>query len=182
MVTRPEREMLADTLIFAVKTDDASKVAAALDKGANPNVSDIDGTSPLEAAFEQLLVPSPEVLKLLLDAGADPNKGWEYNKTKSSSFFDLVQSSCRSDMSPRRFEMCLKDIRLMLQHGADPNLVKGFWKCSPLGFAATFGHNLAIVKILVEEGGGIVTDDLIESAKGHPEIQAYLKSKKEQGK
>lgn len=89
-------EALAD----AARKGDVAGVNKALEAGADVNATDKDGGTALDGAFL-----SPEVTNLLLEKGADPNKG---------SYPALISAAnCYS----------LEVMKLLLDAGADPNKV-----------------------------------------------------------
>jgi ankyrin repeat protein len=59
-----------DDLITACKMGDLAAVSKAIDNGADVNFIDPNGSTPIASAYFW-----PEITQLLLDKGADPNKG-----------------------------------------------------------------------------------------------------------
>jgi len=65
-------------LVDAVRRGDVQEVARLLAAGANPNVKDLDGKTPLHIAAEQC---NADIAELLLKHGADPNARDEHGFT-----------------------------------------------------------------------------------------------------
>lgn len=63
-----------DELLACVRSGDEGCVARALSEGADPDAADENGVPVLTTAAEGR---SPRVVRLLLDAGADVNRGWQ---------------------------------------------------------------------------------------------------------
>ena len=163
-------------LVRGAKESNRELVAEALAKGANPNGSIEQNITPLGASLDGLVTPNVEILRLLLEAGADPNRLWGNSGT--TPFYSIVQSSCWGRKTQEEIAAYSEGIRLMLRHGADPNRKQGRFGYTPLSYAIARGADLSIVKILVEEGGGAVADDMLEDAKDNLELLEYLQSKK----
>lgn len=89
-----------DALFAAARHGDVVAVQAALDAGAKINATNKDGNTALDGAFLH-----PEVTKLLLEKGADPNKG---------DYPALI--SAANNYS-------LEVMKLLLDAGADPNKI-----------------------------------------------------------
>jgi len=90
-----------DELLEAARNGDLIKVQKALENGANPNVKDKDGHTPLHlAAF----TGHADVARLLLEHGADPriadNKGHiPLDYAKDSTIRSLLESAMRNNKS-----------------------------------------------------------------------------------
>ncbi|OPZ04747.1 MAG: Ankyrin repeat protein [candidate division BRC1 bacterium ADurb.BinA292] len=93
-------------LIDAVRAGDPEKVRECLHAGADPNMKDQKGEDVLSIAIDDS-PESVEVVRVLLDAGADPNCQWD----------DCVPLTCAI------IDKNLDVIELLLQRGANPNLV-----------------------------------------------------------
>jgi ankyrin repeat protein len=114
-------------ITFAARQDYVDIARALLDAGANPNVADRDGMTPLIVAC---LNGSFDVAALLLEKGADPNDGslWEavefrnYIGTDENGRILMEPSTSKTDS--------LELIQLMLARGANP--VKPYGKLRTL--------------------------------------------------
>ena len=120
-------------------------VHALLDAGTNPNTVDWIGRTPLSYAAEK---DSPKVVKLLLDAKADPNGG-----TMDPPLLSAIH------------EKKLESAELLLQAGADPN------KKSPVDWSMIFGSRGYPV------GGQFTPMFLAVESKQFPMVQLLLKYK-----
>lgn len=167
--------LLNRLLLRAVELRSEELVAGALGKGANPNFADERNITPLGMATDGTNALSSAVFRVLLEAGADPNRKW--GNCGTTPFYSLVQKGCFGRPSDGELAEICESVRLMLRHGADSNKVQGMFGHSPLSYAVMRGADIALVKILVE-GGGVVTDKMVEDAKDDPALQEYLKSKK----
>src|SRR5689334_75055 len=88
-----------EDLFAACKVGDLAGVQKALDAGAKPNTLNAEGGSALAQAFFW-----PEIVKLLLEKGANPNLGKHKPIFQAAIFYS-------------------KDVmKLLLDAGADPNL------------------------------------------------------------
>jgi ankyrin repeat protein len=90
-------------LVDAVRRGDVQEVARLLAAGADPNVKDLDGHTPLHYAAEQCRA---DIAELLLKHGADPNARDNHGKTP---------------LHRAVWERCGAVVELLLRHGADPN-------------------------------------------------------------
>lgn len=70
--TPTKRETLDSLLVCAVWSGSPAKVRMVLSFGANPNGRVFDGSTPLHAAMKALVPGETGVLRILLEAGADP--------------------------------------------------------------------------------------------------------------
>ena len=171
--TRTESHV--EALVRGVREKNRELVSTALAKGADTNGSIEQNITPLGAAVDGLVIPDIEILRLLLEAGADPNRQW--GNCGTTPFYSLVQSSCWGKKSPKELSSYSEDIRLMIRHGADPNRKQGAFGHSPLSYAVMRGADLSLIKILVEEGHGVVTDKMIEGSKNEA-VKEYLQGYK----
>jgi ankyrin repeat protein len=87
-----------EDLIQACKMGDLSSATKAIDSGADVNFVDANGNTPVASAYFW-----PEITRLLLDKGADPNKG---------SYPALI-SACNV--------YSIDVVKMLLSAGADPN-------------------------------------------------------------
>jgi cytochrome c len=117
----------------AAKKGDVAAISAALDAGANINESDGTAT-PL---YYAVLVAQLAAAKLLIERGADVN---------------TVSSLGDTPLGPAVGRRNIELIRLLLEHGANPNSAMG--SQNVLHFAAAQGC-LDCVKALVEAGADV---------------------------
>ena len=101
-------------------------VRALLDLGANPKHDDPGGFPPLFAAIDRAEDDWLEVLRLLLDAGAD------VHQRGLNDYTALHFAACRNDAAA---------VRILLAHGADPSARTRIDEyATPLEEAERFGH------------------------------------------
>jgi uncharacterized protein len=126
-----------DSLIDATLASRTEEVAALLARGTPADGLGRYGSTPLYVAAVQ---GETEIVRILLDAGADPNK----------------ESAGESEGTP----LCAaaswghaEVVRLMLQYGADPNLMErtGEVAMTALGWARR-NHHDEVVRLLLENG------------------------------
>ncbi|HEV2319380.1 MAG TPA: ankyrin repeat domain-containing protein [Verrucomicrobiae bacterium] len=104
----PNSAQIDNSPVIFNAVDKTNVLQALLDAGANPNVTDDQGRTPLTYAAEY---DSPEAVRLLLGAKADPNAG-----TMDKPLLCAVD---KRDVT---------SAELLLQAGADPN-VDGLTRC-----------------------------------------------------
>ena len=93
-----------DELLEAARNGDLIKVQKALENGANPNVKDKDGHTPLHlAAF----TGHADVARLLLEHGADPN----FKNNIGHTPLHIAAFTGHADV-----------VRVLLERGADPRI------------------------------------------------------------
>ncbi len=168
----PADESPGAALLRGARENNRELVAAALAKGADPNFADERNITPLGIAVEGMITPDTGILWMLLDAGADPECLW--GNAGTTPFYYLVQSATIGKKSPRELAAYAAAIRLMIRHGADVNRKQGFFGSSPLAFAVSNGADPELVRILVEDGKGIVTEKMLDSAKDNPRLLECL--------
>ena len=113
--------------------------------GADPDAADHHGDFPFRLALHH-----PVVLKVLLEAGANPNIHFN---TGSTGLIDVVEP--RHDTSIR---MARDGLLLLLQHGADPNLAHADTGDTPLMKAALEYPEIGctdLVELLLEYGADV---------------------------
>ena len=87
-----------EDLINACKSGDLAAATKALESGANANFVDPNGSTPISSAYFW-----PEITRLLLDKGADPNSG----------VYPALISACNL--------YSVDVVKMLLDAGADPN-------------------------------------------------------------
>jgi cell wall assembly regulator SMI1 len=144
----------------AIRQGDLAQVRRLLEKSASANVLFKDGAAPLHHAVS---TENLEMVKLLLDAGADPNS---VSKGNEDTPISLAAEGGQ-----------VETVRTLLEGGANPNSENSLG-LSPLGLAAmgeTDDH-VEILRALIRgganlDGGGVCTalmcslDGLLESAR-----------------
>ncbi|MEM9409137.1 MAG: ankyrin repeat domain-containing protein [Acidobacteriota bacterium] len=176
-IEKLEEKMWADqtSFFFAMNQSDLDWVRLFLDAGLDPNslMSSSDGQTEFEVSVLQEYLDSYgtcenegtlEVLGLLLERGADPNRPRPNNGSTP-----LIDVSYRD---------CAPHTKLLLEYGADPNVRNTSGK-SPLDMAITFDQP-SQVKALVEGGARLEPsrEALIQRVRGYsnPEVRNYLES------
>jgi len=115
---------------------DAERIKKLLEEGADPNIRDGDGNTPLHFAASK---GCAEVAKLLLRHGADPNAQDKNGETP----LHVAASEGHVDV-----------VRLLLEHGADPSIRNKDGK-SPLDLAKESGHRevVSLIEEWLRRGG-----------------------------
>lgn len=121
-------------LFDAVRDADSEMVGFLLENGANPNVQDFVGYTPLSYAASTSDI---EKVRLLLDHGAEINA---HNCTNAN---------------PLSLAGNVEAARLLLERGADLEIRGNDTHASPLLWHISCGGELAITKLLVERGGNV---------------------------
>lgn len=100
-----EKILLNGLLYYAVQTEQPLLVEALLNKGANPNVQDKKGRTPLHYAAQK---GSYGIFVILLEFKADPNI--KDNKGQKPKVVQIFNEQCRcflSDVSNEDSECCI---------------------------------------------------------------------------
>jgi ankyrin repeat protein len=98
----------------AVTNRDIEMVKAFLDRGADVNWPDEFGRTALVTAFRDANGPDVSIVKLLLGAGADPNKSRLWVGNHCISILEYSNSALRTYKDRAHLEAS----RLLIQHGA----------------------------------------------------------------
>lgn len=175
-------------------------VGTLLELGANPDIADRGGMTPIMAAYASLEDPymgdaCREILDILREAGASGaglvnvdllaaveqddidamrrliGEGADVNFVGEAS--PLIAAAAKGNAEA---------VRLLLDAGADPNLAEGHAGFTPIIAAASHGR-LEIVKMLVEAGGNPTARSKYDGSaldqariEGSSELAAYLES------
>ena len=123
---------------------DAFEVKSEIERGADVNAQDAQGSTPL---CEAVLLPNPLLTALLLERGADPNVGNCYERASPLNF--AVQND-----DPSAAEVV---VALLLDYGADVSAEVEGW--TPLHSAAAWGES-TVIDLLLNYGAdvGVVSD------------------------
>lgn len=130
----------SSALGFAVGSDHPDIVIAILNQGGSLSERYGNGMTPLHSAVT--FGGSTEVIKVLLDAGSDPNEGGPLVDNPLIDCFDIEERKIRFDA-----------LNILLEAGADPNLTYDGNK-TPL-FAAVWLGSSEAVQILAKYGSDI---------------------------
>ncbi|MDP9126743.1 MAG: ankyrin repeat domain-containing protein [Pseudomonadota bacterium] len=160
--------------MLAVRSNDREAVLRALDNGADPNMHDKEGFTPLMYSVMYGFADK-EIINALLAHGANVNA-----RTKSGDNVLLVGIGDSGGVPPEFIELLLKahadpnvannfgrtplmdainhatDLMLLLQYGADPN-AKTNYDGSSVFLQAVEAGNLDFAKMLLEHGADINT-------------------------
>ena len=144
------------SLMLAVDDDKTDLVRLLLEFGASVTVHDSCGTTPLHTAVKKA---NADNVKLLLDAGADPDTTCSlpdpqsHSKTTSALCDAIIQASSKTGMP--------NIVKLLVDAGADLELLEGQRRAidevpvrSPLLLAIQL-KNSATVRVLVDAGADI---------------------------
>lgn len=146
-------------LISQIRKGNTEAIKTLLENGANPNAIDASGCSALTCAITSLIQvkkkvgnptkivlytaePSLENVKLLLEAGANPNT---CDNSKRTALMEAVARN--HDIS-----------KLLLSYGADPNK-QSLGGATALMLAAHYKNNDKTVEALIDGGADINTED-----------------------
>lgn len=144
----------------AAATGDLAQVRTLLHDGADPDEAGTDGWSALVWAVRQY---HPDVLRAMLDAGADPNR----QDTRQNGWTPLIHAiHTQQSISPPATR--LGAIRTLLEAGADPN-GPGRGGATPLIMAAAYGAT-DMVELLLEAGA----DPRLETRDGDTALRAAV--------
>jgi ankyrin repeat protein len=140
---------------------------ALLDAGADPNTGFFSPEHKPDAEWETALYAAagvahhPELTKLLLDRGANPNDvevGYHAPETLDNRALKVLLESGRLTQDTMRMMLARKmnwhdrgGVELVLEHGADPNH-SGHWGTLPLHDALAHGCPLPYFELLLDHG------------------------------
>ncbi|MDY6982345.1 MAG: ankyrin repeat domain-containing protein [Pseudomonadota bacterium] len=162
----PSISHASDTLADAARTADVETSKLLLKSGADVDLPEPDGTTPLLWAVYH---SSSDLVKVLLDAGADPNLANDLDIApllQASRFGDaeivslLLASGARIAASEAKTETPLmaaaragsiETVQLLLDAGSDPNAREPVDQQTALMWSVAEGH-LDVTKILLDAG------------------------------
>ncbi|PAV71488.1 hypothetical protein WR25_12227 [Diploscapter pachys] len=154
----PDRQDHRTALHFALLSGSADLVKFLIGKGAMVNMpEEYEKPSPIDIA---VLKDDPELLKVILDAGANPNAVHTY----IGSALHLAACSFLSN----QFEI----VELLLERGADVNLQHkwptGAVLKSPFVeyFKSRDSYDLNIVKLMLSHGGRVIMKSPLNDSRG----------------
>lgn len=154
-VTLPytNRPILSDLLeSYSGNKNNENKIKLLLESGADVNKIDSSKKSPLIYSI-QAPTFSPEIIKLLLEKGANTNLNIEPESTSPLS--SLIMRLSRDTIS-NKYDILEDMIKLFIQYGADINHAD-IYGITPLVKAIQQKCPFSIIKILVDSGANVNT-------------------------
>lgn len=115
---------------------DVGEIRTLVAAGADPNAESDDKTPLLLAAEQQHAAAVVVLLKL----GADPNR---------------LTSSRQAALTAAAYSGSLEIVKLLLDHGANPNIASETWTPLAAAINARMEDNLAVIRELVERGANV---------------------------
>lgn len=118
----PQFNQCGSALQFSVRDGKLDAVKWLLAKGAKPDIADpVYGLTPLHDAAKSERTEALEMMKLLLDAGADPNRVSLDRPAPDSLAKTILLNASPLETSIASRSMALEKTKLLLEHKADPN-------------------------------------------------------------
>lgn len=143
--------------------EDEALVVLLLKKGANPNVTGIDGSTPLSIACQQ---NKAAVVKILLEHGALPDKGISLQNCAERPPLHLACGNNNLEL-----------VKMLLRAGADLNLshdgATAFQACSLVE------NNDAIIEFLLAQGAKPTIDEKLNIIGAHPKYADHFVAREE---
>jgi len=128
-----------EPLLHAIQRGDINTVKRLLERGANPNARDAEGTPALMAAA---LYNDVNGVRLLLDHGADPNGS---NVAGATALMWAIPD--------------LPKVQVLLAHGANVNARSTTLQRTPMLVAASYPGTVEILRLLLSKGADIHAKD-----------------------
>ena len=138
--------------ICACYLESVRMVRLFLDRGADPNTTDVRGDSPLKAALcSSRYCPSRQkLIKVLLEHGADPNQ------PSLDGYTPLLQLALSKGERPH--SEYIQAVALLLEFGANPNLAyAGIGETALM--SAALDLDVDLVRLLLEHGADVTQVD-----------------------
>jgi len=164
MLAQVEAQAEAEHLHHAAANGEIERVKLLISEGADVNVKNNDGQTPLHYAARK---GHKEIVELLLAHGADVNIGADYNRTAAefamqSNHREIVQLlvSKGADISPLHFALYMKDetkARSLIEGGDDVSR-RTPYGTTPLDRAVVAGFK-DIVELLIAKGADVNAKD-----------------------
>jgi len=156
-------------IVDAIKAGDAARVRALIDRRADVNAAQADGTTPLHWAVER---DEPDVVQMLIRAGANVKAANRYGATplwlasvngNAKTIAMLLEAGADPRSANGDGETALMvaartgkidAVNLLLARGADPNAKEGWRGQTALMWAAAEGH-APVIDALVGRGADL---------------------------
>ena len=141
--------------VYAAGHGDLAKVRAGLDSGIDPNRASMKGATALDFATNSRKPGQPEIIRLLVDRGADPNKG--VSKAAAGQPPDTIRFLLDRGANPTSGLCSAVDanrpgiVQLLIARGADVNAKCDSPSRSVLLEAAGYSSN-EIIRMLKAAG------------------------------
>jgi ankyrin repeat protein len=183
----PSGEPRYSPLMRAAESGSLEKTRFLLAAGANPHQGTASGYTALFYACHQF-AEQPDLVKLLLAAGADPNTATSYNESPLNAsvyfgHFETVRLLLDSGADPTSLDWndlmraialgTVEDVAEALRKGADVNAANQRG-CSPWLLSLWVG-DLAKCQLLHQHGAVVTDEDLFPASKfDHPDVTKWL--------
>jgi ankyrin repeat protein len=156
-------------IVDAIKTGDTTLVRALIDKRADVNARQADGTTPLHWAVDR---DQPDIVQMLIRAGANVKAANRYGATplwlasvngNAKTIAMLLEAGADPRSANNDGETALmvaartgktEAVSLLVARGADPNAKEGWRGQTALMWAAAEGH-AAVIDLLVTLGADV---------------------------